>query len=155
MKLKASALTERISRARSALHCDPPVRYRLGRGGFDPGSQTPGQNGECDCSGFIAWCLGLSRDQRKKHGMWISTTDIAVDANGKQRLFVKLAKPEPGCIVVYPDREGRQGHVALVTQASPLWGIDCSAGRNGIAERSLAFFQRHRPTYCALRQDLQ
>lgn len=154
MKLNTRVLRERIGRARSALHIEPPIRYKLGKGGFDPDSHTPGPNGECDCSGFIAWCLYLSRDQRKKHGIWISTSDIVRDANGDQRLFAKLDKPEPGCLAVYPDREGRQGHVALVTQAAPLQGIDCSAGRNGIAERSLAFFLRKSPTFCTLRQDL-
>ena len=141
-------------RARSVLYAEPPIRYRLGQGGFDPEAPTPSYNGECDCSGFIAWCLGISRDQRDRHGMWISTTEIVADANGRQRLFVRLEGPEPGCLAAYPDRDGRQGHVALVTQVSPLWGIDCSSGRNGVAERSLAFFLRRSPTFCALRQDL-
>lgn len=154
MKIKPEAARRRLARARSALHADPPIRYKLGKGGFDPSLPTPAPTGECDCSGFVAWCLGLGRDQRRAHGFWISTTDIVRDALGAQRLFVRLEGPEPGCVAAYPDRAGRQGHAAIVAQARPLAGIDCSSARNGVAERPLGFFLRKAPVFCALRDDI-
>lgn len=48
-----------VGRAMSAVN--QGIRYKLGKGGMNPGSPTPAASGQCDCSGFVAWCLFMSR----------------------------------------------------------------------------------------------
>lgn len=141
----ASNAGNRYKRARSAIGHN--TIYKLGKGGFHPEKLHPGKY--CDCSGFVSWVIGLSRKHQFGKHNWISTSDIHDDATGHQHLFKKLPAPEPGCIVVYPDRDGRQGHCGIVTEKRglELWGVDCasSSSRNAgdaIAERSLDFFRR-------------
>lgn len=68
---------EVIAKARGAL--GKGIKYKLGRGGYKPAADSPASAGECDCSGFIAWCLGFSRNLTdpfylKANGGWFETS---------------------------------------------------------------------------------
>jgi len=139
-----------LERARRALGSARGLRYKLGKGGFHPEDPTPSRDGFCDCSGFAAWCLGLSRDQRGRFGLWISSEGIWSDGTGPRRLFTAVVQPFPGCLVVYPDRDGRQGHVGVVVRAIPLEGIDCSTA--GLRQRPFGFFLARGSRFFAVRQ---
>lgn len=148
----------RVARARSAI--GRGTVYRLGRGGFDPRAPHPGP--ECDCSGFAAWTLGMSRRPKLGRLWWIETTNIVRDATGRRRVFTQIPGPVPGCLVVYGDRGGRQGHVGVVTRVSSQFSfdiVDCSSGswRHGldaIRERSGRFMVDSGAIFVALRQDM-
>lgn len=119
-----------IEKARSAV--GHKTVYKLGMGGMKPGREKPGNSeGQSDCSGFYAWYLGISRQDKRIAGGWIETTAICKDAKGPQKLFRKLDKPVVGCGVVYPDRDGRQGHVGVVSEVKhgiATRAIHCSNG---------------------------
>ena len=135
------------------------LRYGLGRGGLRPTDQfaarptwkvpkgkiLPVKALWCDCSGFVAWCLGISRNLPIK-GFYVHTDAIYYDAinPAKQRLFVALGKaggnklpfdPRPGDLVVFPDANGSQGHVAVIVDHKTRMVIDCSSSQDGVAER--------------------
>lgn len=55
------------------------------------------------------------------------------DAMGKSRLFKRIMVPVPGCVVVYGDRFGRQGHTGLVDSVRSATDFDvihCSVGND-------------------------
>ncbi|MCX7799509.1 MAG: CHAP domain-containing protein [Fimbriimonadales bacterium] len=139
-----------LERAIRALEGCRGLRYRLGSGGFHPEDPWPSRDGFCDCSGFAAWCLGLSRDQRRRFGLWISSEGIWRDGLGERRLFAAVAQPFPGCLVAFPDRDGRQGHVGVVTRPIPLEGIDCST--SGLRRRPFGFFLARGSRFFAVRR---
>ena len=155
--VRATRVTNPVDRARFA--CGKGIRYGLGKGGYNPGDPLPTKTGECDCSGFVSWCLGTSRHRKYGSHSWISTSDIYKDATGDQVLFEKIEEPEPGCLVVYPDskvgRRTRQGHVALVTEVNPLRGVDCSMSsdkryKDAIREREIEFFLSKKYVFCKI-----
>jgi hypothetical protein len=131
-----------LSRARSARN--EGVIYWWGKGGFDPMSPGPaGQDGRCDCSGFVCWALGLSRIT--SHPLyvaynggggsigWINSDAMVHDAGRQTGFFERLDEPEPGCIVMYPKRGSgrRYGHVGIVTRVAGgavSKVVHCSAG---------------------------
>ncbi len=164
MKLNPAILEHRVRRARSA--AGQAIRYALGRGGFNPRSALPDDGlGACDCSGFVAWTLQLSRKPKASRPWWIETTQIVRDASGRQSVFVRLEQAVPGCLVVFPDRRVagvlRHGHAAVVTGVgATLTGVDCSSSsykefREAILERRLSFMADNpRSVFCTLRQDL-
>lgn len=127
-----------IARARSAI--GHRTAYRLGKGGMNPSSPVPWDaSGGCDCSGFIAWVLGISRLSdtpwyKKFNGGWIETTAIVRDARTPFGFFdeVPWEEARPGMIVVYGDDNGHQGHVGMVTRfkrgGGPHRVIHCSSG---------------------------
>lgn len=133
-QLDFGKLKDRASRARSFVGY--LCRYGLGRGGFSV--KNPIQKGQCDCSGFASAMLGMSRWQEELDKPWssaipwIETTAIYNDAKGAQLLFVEVAEPVAGCLVVYPDRKvagiRRQGHVGVVDLVESR-SIDCASGR--------------------------
>lgn len=145
-----STAQDRIRRALfAAKHCK--AAYAMGQGGTNPALLCPTANGLCDCSGFIAWVLGIIRGPRRTRPTWIETSNIYKDARFTQQSFVALSAPRPGCLLVYPDPPGGQGHVALLThiKGGQWYGVDCSSGvykRTGqaITLRNLDFF-RGRP----------
>lgn len=164
--LNESKLLARVARARNATKSR--VTYVLGKGGFVPSSANPGQYNkskgryECDCSGFVAWVLGLSRVPKRSRPFWIETTAVYKDSMGKQSTFVSIGKPVPGALVVYPDRMGRQGHIGVITavNGSEIIGVDCSSGQSrrtgqAITERNLGFFLAKKPAFVVLREDLK
>lgn len=126
-----------IARARSAL--GRKVVYRLGAGGMAPKSVGPeGSDGACDCSGYVAWALGISRQTNDPFylhvmGGWINTTAIVADAKDPSGLFTRIANPKPGCLILYAaGSSGRaNGHVGIVTTVidnAPVQVIHCASG---------------------------
>lgn len=123
------------------------IRYKMGHGGFFPGDPSPTRTGKCDCSGFVAWLLPMSRDLKstgKAQDLgfaWIETTRMYNDARGPRKLFVELDSPVNGCFLVYPDRGRGQGHVAYLVDSVLNMGYDCSSRgwRNAIRYRDLGF----------------
>lgn len=109
------------------------IRYQLGKGGFNPGSPTPGQAGRCDCSGYVAWCFGMSRQTTERfyrsfNGGWIETTAVWTDCGANVGIFDSLSQPRPGAVVVYPDDDGHQGHIGIVV--GPNQVAHCSKGND-------------------------
>jgi cell wall-associated NlpC family hydrolase len=121
-----------LERARAALALKEPVRYLLGAGGKDPRRTTPAVAGACDCSGFVAWCLGTPRKLPKPvpqsmldyNGGWLSTSGIHHDATGAEAKFREENAgwgARLGGLLVYPDwkdagNRKRQGHVAVISE---------------------------------------
>lgn len=153
-----------LNRARSAI--GKGIRYSLGCGGWDPtdalpatlvwrrprGKVLPVRALWLDCSGFIAWCVGLSRKTTIFRGKWgISTVSIHKDAMGPGKWF-KLLEPgepiRPGDIAVYPDRRDTitkktiQGHTAVVVDAAKRLVIDCGSSSDGVTERVATFWNK-------------
>lgn len=118
--------------------------YGLGSGGRDPRAADPfgayqTRAGEdparahrrvllgrvwCDCSGFVAWCLGIAR--KLSGGVWFYTDRIVADAK-RQLAFhdlgyrVPVDQARPGDVVAYGsiDRDGdgkrdKIGHTGLI-----------------------------------------
>lgn len=145
-----------------------PGKYGLGQGGFDPGAEDPySDGGLCDCSGFYAWVIGLSRRPKPSRPFWIESTAVYQDAMGPQKAFIQLSVPIPGCGIVYPDRKvlgvHREGHMAIVVSAVPdrpeFRTIDCrpsNVRRTGraIAVGSGNWMLNRRAIFVTLKQDL-
>lgn len=133
-----------VARARAAI--GHKCAYILGHGGFHGDADWPWYRDAaidgCDCSGFVAWCLGLPRrlvtgplaDRYKPHfGEWLETTAIVKDALSDFGLFSKVTweLARPGDLVVYGDGGGHQGHVGLVSEVDahgPVKVVHCSLG---------------------------
>lgn len=169
--LRAGLANSRIIHARLAV--GRGIRYRMGSGGFEPHDGLPTRNGFCDCSGFIAWSIGIDRFQGDKQKPWsnsmpwIETSAIFRDAEGPERLFKEILEPVPGCFAVYPDRRAMgvhfEGHIALVTEvfASGRYTvIDCSSSKGGKTKEAIREWDRSRlfesrgAIFVVLRQDL-
>jgi len=128
-----------VERARSAI--GQSCIYRLGVGGMHPLNLVPwNQEHACDCSGFAAWALGVSRwlaNPRRIHpwsgrfeGNWLETTAMVMNATRGDGVLkiVPDETAEPGDLIVYGDEAGHQGHIGIVSGTSPLVVIHCSAG---------------------------
>ena len=91
----------------------------------------------CDCSGFVCWALGISRNPAPQR--WINTDSVWDDATGSGVQFRKIERAVPGCLVVYPQADSgeRFGHIALVTEATADGRaariVHCSAANFGSA----------------------
>lgn len=119
-----------------------PVKYALGAGGFNPSAKAPwSASATMDCSGFAAWCIGVSRHyQAMPNGDWIETSQIHADAKSCRVVFRELEEPVIGALLVWPDQviesKLRHGHVGVIaeTKADTSEGvrvskvIHCSAG---------------------------
>jgi flagellum-specific peptidoglycan hydrolase FlgJ len=125
-----------LARARKAL--GRRTVYDLGAGGMDP---TRGLDRLCDCSGFVAWAIGIPRQLPPKSGGWLDTD--AYHAGGGAVFpgllsAVAAGKAQPGDIVVYPDYKQngkrRQGHMGIVSQVDaqgkPSRVIHCSVSNS-------------------------
>lgn len=158
---------EVVSRARSQLAGKNPTKYELGRGGFHPQSLTAADTmGRCDCSGFVAWCLGASRHidhpaYLQELGQWVETSAIVRDARRSEHgmfALVALGEARPGMVYVWGDpKSGRgQGHCGIITEINPNagpWGaphkvIHCSKGNytstgDAIQETTTELFVRN------------
>lgn len=158
-------IDSRVRRARSAV--GRGIRYRLGHGGTHPHDELPTRTGYCDCSGFIAWVIGINRAPKPERPWWVETTNIYRDATSGKRssTFVRLPSPVPGCFVVYPDRTffgiRRQGHIGVVTRVDGgrIYTVDCSAHSGGTTREAIREMDRTRlwitngAIFVALRQD--
>lgn len=151
-----------VARARSAV--GQGIRYALGCGGWEPtdalpcrkvfrrpkGKLVPVRALWCDCSGFVAWCIGLSRKTTIFRGKWgISTVSIHRDAMGPGKWFRLLdpgEDPLPGDFAVYPDRfdavarKTLQGHVGVIVDPAKRMVIDCGSSSDGVTERVATFW---------------
>ncbi len=101
-------------------------KYGLGKGGRNPYALTPFVAGVCDCSGFVAWCLGYDRvqDLGEDTETWYSTTEMVADAMTKPYLMFRKVglreKVREGDVIVYPAGNGRKyGHVGVITGVLP------------------------------------
>lgn len=131
------------------------VRYELGKGGMNPGSPTPAAGGKCDCSGFVAWCLGMSRKTSNTfyvhfNGGWIETTAVWTDI-GKSVGMFEDTLIKPGAVLVYPDAAGHQGHIGIAVDATHV--AHCSKGNdtatgNAIQITPLTVFKNNAMTRC-------
>ncbi len=131
--LKTANIEQSLQRARTGL--EETTTYVLGQGGFDP---TKMLTQKCDCSGFVAWSIGIPREFPPGSGRWLDTDaywnggGAAAHAAGFPLLHnIALADAEPGDIIVYPDQGSSQGHMGIVSgvdQDGELKVIHCSKG---------------------------
>ena len=127
--LKTAGTKQTLDRAKSALGLK--TVYKLGKGGFDP---TKAMTASCDCSGFVAWAIGIPRELPPGSNKWLATDNYYSGGKPvKAGLFSQVAidKTKPGDLLVYPDKGGNQGHIGIVTQiksGAPSLVIHCSRG---------------------------
>ena len=154
------SVSEFLSRARSVI--GKGIRYKLGGGGMNPRAASPANiSNECDCSGFVCWALGLSRQTdhplyvRFNNG-WINTDAMVYDARATTGFFSEIAEPKVGAIVVYGSRppSRKVGHVGIVTAVQRIAGVvtatkvlHCSHGnhtrkRDAICETEPTVFRK-------------
>lgn len=142
------------------------VKYKLGKGGFDPVKEMTGAS---DCSGFVAWAIGIPRELPPGSGRWLSTDQYwsggSPVADG---LFdpVTPGEARTGDLYVYPDHAGRQGHIGVITgvrNGRPDRVVHCSMGNfrrsaDAVEETDTGVFDRNerarvlRVDYEALRE---
>lgn len=102
--LQTASTAQTLARAHRALGLG--TIYKLGKGGFNPAKpMTP----SCDCSGFVAWAIGIPRELPPGSDKWLDTD--AYYAGGKPvktGLFgqVAIIDAEPGDLLVYPITAG-------------------------------------------------
>lgn len=89
----------------------------------------PATGGKIDCSGFLAWCLRISRKVPHPkyvniNGGWFETTAIHADAQASWGFFEQLTVPAVGAFLVYPDENGHDGHIGLVSAVNGSAGIE-------------------------------
>ena len=131
--LKDASIEQSLQRARNAMNAK--TTYVLGKGGFDPVKKL---TEECDCSGFIAWAIGIPREFPPGSGRWLDTDAYwagggsAAKAAGFPLLqSVPAAEAQPGHLIVYPDQSGKQGHIGIISGVDAqgeLKVIHCSKG---------------------------
>ncbi len=119
-----------LGRANSAV--GQGIRYQLGKGGMNPGSPTPAVGNKCDCTGFVAWCLGFSRKLNDRfyvefNGGWFETTAVWTDI-GTNVGILEPSNKRSGAIIVYPDSAGHQGHIGILIDATHV--VHCSKGND-------------------------
>lgn len=131
--LRNASIDQSLQRARTGL--EQTTTYVLGQGGFDP---TKMLTTKCDCSGFIAWSIGIPREFPPGSNRWLDTDaywnggGAAAKAAGFPLLQnVAAADAEPGDLIVYPDQGGKQGHIGIISGVDnhgELKVIHCSKG---------------------------
>jgi Putative peptidoglycan binding domain/CHAP domain len=131
--LKTANIQQSLARARNGL--EETIIYSLGSGGLDP---TKPLSHKCDCSGFIAWAIGIPREFPPGSQRWLDTDaywnggGAAAKAAGFPLLQqVAAAAAQPGDLIVYPDQGGHQGHIGIISDINEngqLRVIHCSKG---------------------------
>lgn len=133
-----------ISRAKSGLN--KHTRYQ------SPGTTPPldavtwpPSGAKIDCSGFMAWCLRVSRKVNHPkyiqiNGGWFETTAIHADVANSWGFFEQLSIPRVGAFLVYPDHDGHDGHIGVVTSVKGGSGIN---GVSSIIHCSLGAWNTH------------
>lgn len=155
----SNILRKRVEKAYTAIGKN--TKYASGQGGWYPDDAFPTRTGSCDCSGFGSWVMGERRSNGNRSPSEIETTNIYNDANGKKKFFIKVNKPEPGVFYVYPDKNGNQGHMGLVTRidGKKIIGVDCGSSNykrtgDAIQERDLSYMKSEGGIFVILRKDL-
>lgn len=116
-----------IARAQSGLE----KKTRFSSPGVTPPLSAvswPSSGARCDCSGFLAWCLRISRKiEHPKYdainGGWFETTAIHADVLGNWGYFEQMLTPDVGGFVVYPDKDGHDGHIGVITAVNGAKGV--------------------------------
>lgn len=160
-------MPESVRRARSMVGRGV---YCLGAGGKDPAAPTPfsgcahkehrhhsAREIFSDCSGFVAWCCGFTR-QHAESKWWRNTDGLEADARGDVPgdlgFEVPWAQAEPGDLLVY-GAGPRIGHVGIVSEsddAGPVKVIHCSSsGRVAVKETGPEIFDRNHALVLRLR----
>lgn len=165
--LRAQRRHARIQRARSSVGTG--IRYGLGQGGRYPNDPHPTRNGLLDCSGFIAWCIGIDRYQGDKgkpwshRVQWVESTLLVIEGRRLdvlgERLAREIPRPVAGELLAWPDRPYkvlgkkfvRHGHVMLVEEVSgdrcTVW--DCTSSK-AVSRRQVSFKSVKARGGCAL-----
>lgn len=180
MNFKPGVLESRVARAKHA--ATKKCTYKLGRGGFNPSHplDPAWDKGRSDCSGFVSYVLMTRRNPKPGRNFWLETTAIYHDAIKPQRdgtrggnVFRQISYPVPGCLVVYPDRNGSEGHIGVVVEVlkEPIEGtqvvvyqyhtIECASGLLGrigkairLRKHAQELFSRKGAIFCVLKDDL-
>ena len=134
--------SEVVARARSVVA--KGCLYKLGSGGMRPHDPHPWDSARrCDCSGFAAWCLGVSRQTdnpwyKNQNGGWLETSAIVRDCETPYGIFALVTRQHalPGDLLVYGDYKSsdgvtKQGHVGICSESNakgPTKVIHCSSG---------------------------
>lgn len=137
--IPTSGPQQTLDRARSAL--GRKTIYDLGSGGMKPGGPL---DKKCDCSGFVAWAIGIPRQIPPGTGGWLDTDAYA---RGGAPAFPGLAVPvapsgvQPGDIYVYPDYKlngvVKQGHIGIISAVQggvPTKVIHCSLSNSNAGD---------------------
>lgn len=130
-ELETAGRERTLERAHSAI--GRSTVYRLGAGGMRT-SAVPARS--LDCSGFVAWAIGIPRQLPPRTGGWLDTDcywrggSPVVDG-----LFLHVApeNAKPGDLYVYPDSGGRQGHIGIISEVQdkrPTKVVHCSSGNH-------------------------
>lgn len=121
-----------LTRARSAL--GRKTVYKLGGGGMNPLKPL---DRLCDCSGFVAWAIGIPRQLPPGTGPWLDTDAYArgsVKGIPSFTTAVAAGDIRPGDLWVYPDHAGKQGHIAFISRVdgggAPTHVIHCSGSNS-------------------------
>lgn len=91
---------------------------------------------ECDCSGYVCWALGISRQATNPlyadfNGGWINTDAMCMDGERTSGFFESIEAAKPGALIIYPGGKKGVGHVGIVTQVlkgAAIKVLHCSAG---------------------------
>jgi hypothetical protein len=136
-----------LGRAHSAV--GQGIRYKLGKGGMNPGSPTPAAGMQCDCTGFVAWCFGFSRKMTEHfyvqfNNGWFETTAVWTDI-GTSTGILEESQSRQGAVIVFPDSNGHQGHIGIILDDTHV--VHCSKGNDtkfgdSIQVTDLAVFQK-------------
>ena len=145
---------EVVARAKSQLKRQ--TIYMLGHGGLHPDQPTAADSlNQCDCSGFTAWCLGVSRKTenpwyKQANGGWMNTNMIFRDCATSYGIFdgVPWKDALPGDLIVFA--AAPVGHIGVVTECygneGPTRVIHCSSSnyravKDAICETDTAVFK--------------
>lgn len=116
--ISTASTNQTLERARKAL--GRGTVYKLGKGGMKPLQDLDHQ---CDCSGFVAWAIGIPRQLPPDTGGWLDTDcycrggdpvlkDLATPVSG--------GPPTPGDLYVYPDStvngKHHEGHIGIISK---------------------------------------
>ena len=111
------------------------TEYKLGKGGMDPAKPFPAQ---CDCTGFTAYAIGIPRELPPGSGRWLDTDAYWGGGGGAKKaaghpLFTEVDKANAavGDLLVYPDHDGKQGHIGIVVATNGNGSrqvLHCSSG---------------------------
>lgn len=125
-----------LNRARGAV--GRKTVYHLSGGGMNPLKPL---DRLCDCSGFVAWAIGIPRQLPPGSGGWLDTDAYA---RGGGPAFpglcaaVQDGDARPGDLLVYPDYlvngKKREGHIGIITgvdgQGKPTRVVHCSTSNS-------------------------
>ena len=130
-------------------------RYELGAGGRRRFLPNPwDEQKRCDCSGFVAGVLEIDRYlpgnpwYQETDGQWLETSAVVRDCLTPFGFWDPVARTaaRPGHVLVYGDRDGRQGHIGIVSRiddSGPVAVVHCSKGNERRTEDAI------RETGCA------